>query len=45
MASEMGLMEFPSGLAVKDLALLMLWLGFDPWLGNFYVLRVWPKNK
>ena len=23
--------EFPSGLAVKDLALLLLWLGFNPW--------------
>ena len=32
-------------------ALLMLWLrmllwgGFDPWPGNFHVLRVQPKKK
>lgn len=26
----MSLEEFPSGLAIKDLALLLLWLGFDP---------------
>ena len=36
---------------VKDLALsllwlwLLLWLGFDPWPGNFHMLQVWPKNK
>ena len=34
---------------VKDLALslqqlrLLLWCGFDPWPGNFYMLQVWPK--
>ena len=33
---------------VKDVVLLQLWqvqLGFDPWLGNFYVLQVWQKKK
>ena len=30
---------------VKDLALPQLWLGFDPWPGNFYMLRVWLKKK
>ena len=24
---------------------LKLWLGFDPWPGNFHVLRVYPKQK
>ena len=34
---------------VKDLALLQLWCRlqlwhrFDPWLGNFYMPRVWPN--
>ena len=36
---------------VKDLALslqqlgTLLWFKFDPWPGNFRVLRVWPKIK
>ena len=36
---------------VKDLALLQmwrrskLWLGFDPWPGNFHTLQVWPKKS
>ena len=25
---------FPGGLVVKDTALSLLWLGFDPWPGN-----------
>ena len=35
---------------VKDLALpqlwprLQLWHVFDPWLWNFHMLQVWPKN-
>ena len=35
---------------VKELVLsqlwhsLQLWLGFDPWPGNFHILRVWPKT-
>ena len=24
---------------------LQLWLGFNPWPGNFHVLWVWPKKK
>lgn len=35
--------QFPnqhSGL--KDLALLQLWLRFNPWPGNFHVPQVWP---
>ena len=27
--------EFPGGLAIKDSALSLLWLGFNPWPGNF----------
>ena len=36
---------------IKDLALslqqlrLLLWCGFDPWPGNFYMLQAWPKKK
>ena len=30
------LKEFSGGLKVKGLALSLLWLGFDPWLGNFH---------
>ena len=38
--------EFPGGLAVKDLALSLLWFGFNPWHGNFCMLWAWPeKNK
>ena len=29
------LQKFLGGLAVKDSALSLLWLGFDPWPGNF----------
>ena len=35
---------------VKDPALLpqqlmsLLWHGFNPWLGNFHIPRVWPKK-
>ena len=28
----------------KDPVLSLLWLGFNPWSGNFYMLWVWPKN-
>ena len=43
--------EFPGGLAVKDLALTLLWLRlllwcrFDPWPGNFHMLWVQPQKK
>ena len=30
---------------VKDLGLLLLWCGFDPWPGNFCILWVRPKTK
>ena len=30
---------------VKELALSLLWLGFDPWLRNFCVLQAWQKKK
>ena len=29
---------------VKDLELSLLWLGFDPWPGNFHMLWAWPKK-
>ena len=35
---------FPGGLAVKDSALSLLWLGFSPWSGNF-MLWARPKQK
>ena len=44
-------MEFPSGLAVRDLALLLLWVRsllwhrFDPWPGNFCMIWAQPKVK
>lgn len=31
---ERPLLEFPGGLEGKDLALLLLWHGFDPWTRN-----------
>ena len=37
-------MEFPGGLAVKDLALSLLWGGFDPRSGNFCIPWVQPKK-
>ena len=30
---------------VKDSVLSLLWLRFDPWPGNFHMLKVWPKKK
>ena len=32
--------EFPAGLVVKDSALSLLWLRFDPWPKNFYIPQV-----
>ena len=37
--------EFPDGLVVKESVLSWLWLGFDPWLGNFLMLWVRSKKK
>ena len=30
---------------VKDPALSLLWLGLNPWPGNFHLLQAWPKKK
>ena len=46
MLKKAALLEFPGGLAVKDLALSLLWLGLDAWLGNFPMLsRAKRKGK
>ena len=51
MFSKDVLSEFPGGLAVKSLVLLLLWLrsllwlGFDPWPGNFCGPRAQPGRK
>ena len=38
--------DFPGGLMVKDSALSLLWLRFDPWPGNFGMPQIEPKiNK
>ena len=39
-----GKREFPGGLAVKDLALSLPWLGFDPWPENFRMLQAIPPH-
>ena len=39
-----GLGEFPGGLAIKDLALSLLWPGFDPGPRNFCMLQVQPEE-
>ena len=36
--------EFPGGLVVKVLALLLLWRGFTPWPENFHMLWVQPNT-
>ena len=38
-------MEFPGGLALEDSALSLLWLGLDPWLGNFLMPLVGVARK
>ena len=35
----------PDALVIKDSALLLLWLGFNPWPRNFCIMWVWPKKK
>ena len=37
--------EFPTGLAVRDLALSLLWRGFDPWPRNVQESWAWPKKE
>ena len=34
-----GNLEFPGGLVVKDLALSLLWLSFNPWPGNVHTKK------
>ena len=38
-------MESSLVMMVKDSALSLLWLGFDPWPGNFCMLQAQPKKK
>ena len=38
--------EFPGGLAVKDMALSVPWLWFNPWPGEFpHAVGVAKKNQ
>ena len=37
--------EFPGGLAVKNLALSLLWCGSDLWPENFCMQQAWPKKE
>ena len=41
---EIAEKEFPDGLAVKELALSLLWLRFNPWPGNFFTPQARPKK-
>ena len=44
-------LEFPCGAAIKDLVLLVRWLGsllwhgFNTWPGSFHMSQVWAKKK
>ena len=38
-------LEFPSGLSVKDGALSLPWLGFNPWARNFHMPQAQQKKK
>ena len=40
-----GKQEFPGGLAIKNLALALPWLRFDPWPRNFHMLWAQPKRE
>ena len=40
-----GYMEFSGGSAGEGLVSSLLWLGFDPWPGNFGMPWSWPKNR
>ena len=42
---KMIIEEFLGGLVVKESALSLLWLGFDPWPRNFHMLWAQPKTK
>ena len=37
--------DFPGGLSVKVLALSLLWLRFNPWPENFFMLWLRPKQN
>ena len=37
--------EFPGSLEVKDSALSLLWLRFNPWHGNFCMPQPWSRGK
>ena len=38
-------MEFPGGLVVKELALSLLWLSFNSWPEDAWMLQAVPKKK
>ena len=38
-------LEFPGGLAIKNLVLSLLWLGFDRWPGDLGMPQVAKKKK
>ena len=40
--AEVQVRSLAQSSGVKDLALLQLWLPFNPWPGNFHVRRVQP---
>ena len=42
---KVGTQGFPGGLAVKDSALPLLWLRFDPWCSNSHMLQARQKKK
>ena len=42
---KIELLAFLGGLSVKDPSLSLLWLGFDPWPGNFHLLWTCQNKK
>ena len=42
--AEADAQEFTGGLALKDSALSLLWLGVNPWPRNFPMPQVCPKQ-
>ena len=44
-AVEVRAGSLAQGSGLKDLALPQLWLGFNPWPGNFHMPQVQPQNK
>lgn len=41
----LNILEFPGGVAVKDLALSLLWFRFDPWTGTSAYCGCIQKKK